>query len=566
MTATIPSVADAYARITGINPTASGKKIGAEYAVPCVNRSAHNHGDRDPSLHINPVKDAWVCRACGEGGRSLALVQFAGLAKNDSEALAYLEVEREHSNEQPAITRPQRRVISATYAYEDADGQLVYEVVRYEPKDFRQRRLVNGAMVWNLEGATRVPYHLPKIRAAIAVDQPIVVVEGEKDADALADVGFTATTNAGGAGWSWTAEFVQYFRGAKTVVVVADNDDPGRAAARDRATKLRAVVADVRLVEFLPEVERKGDVSDLIQRGWDKARFVELFRGATSVRGDTERISQVLIRQRNSPPPAKPIKTGFRVIDGTLGGLIPGQVSILAARPGVGKSAFAEQLAVNMSLQTTVLYDSVELDIDRAVDRIASRGHGMTVKNYREQNRPFDIAPYEYMDLHFCDHRGIDAIEASVLRLRPQIVIVDHLRELDGWLRLDGTRADLGPADIMRRLVAIGKRTGAHILALSQCPRKADGTRPSLADLRDSGAVEEKADNVFFLHRPFQFALDQADDVAEWLCWKSREYGTYISHMRWTGELSFFDDPGAHEREHFERCCPIGSKAKSHAA
>ena len=122
------------------------------------------------------------------------------------------------------------RVISATYDYADADGKLLYQVVRYAPKSFLQRRPDgNDGWIWDLEGVKRVLYRLPELLAA--PEHEVWIVEGEKDADRLASLGFIATTNAGGAG-KWRSEFSDLLRG-RHVVVLPDNDETGRRHGED---------------------------------------------------------------------------------------------------------------------------------------------------------------------------------------------------------------------------------------------------------------------------------------------------------------------------------------------
>src|SRR5262249_9603656 len=156
-----------------------------------------------------------------------------------------------------------RRV--ATYDYRDADGNLMYQVVRYEPKDFRQCRPDgNGGMVWNLKGVQRVPYRLPELLSA-GLGEVVYIAEGEKDADALVRLGFVATTNAQGAG-NWhtldTAIVEQAFQD-RHVVILPDYDTAGRAHATDVAQRLQGIAASIRVLEP-PKLPLKGDVSDWI--------------------------------------------------------------------------------------------------------------------------------------------------------------------------------------------------------------------------------------------------------------------------------------------------------------
>jgi P4 family phage/plasmid primase-like protien len=154
--------------------------------------------------------------------------------------------------------------IVATYSYENSEGDEVFQVVRLEPKGFRQRRRDPDnprRWLWNVDDAPKVLYRLPEVDTALLSDETVYVVEGEKDADALAALGVAATCNAGGAG-KWRAWHSKYLRGA-VVVVIADRDKPGYKHARDVAGKLLGVAESVRLVE---PAEGK-DVSDHLEAG-----------------------------------------------------------------------------------------------------------------------------------------------------------------------------------------------------------------------------------------------------------------------------------------------------------
>jgi putative DNA primase/helicase len=135
--------------------------------------------------------------------------------------------------------------------------------VRFSPKDFRQRR-PNGAggWTWKLDGVRRVLYRLDKLPGC----ETVCVVEGEKDADALWHLGVPATTNAGGAG-KWRPEYVQQFAAAnvRRVIVLPDNDDPGRAHAEAVASACAHAGLEVTVLS-LPGLPPKGDVSDFLER------------------------------------------------------------------------------------------------------------------------------------------------------------------------------------------------------------------------------------------------------------------------------------------------------------
>lgn len=178
------------------------------------------HDDHSPSLSVTT----------GER-RDIALHCHAGC--DPAEVMAALELSWTDLSE-----KRQDSTIVGTYPYHDADGTLLYEVVRLSPKSFRQRRPDGrGGWVWNLRGVDRVPYRLPELLAAVAVAEEVWITEGEKDADALAGAGVTATCNSGGAG-KWEMSHAQWLRGASGAVIVADDDEPGRDHARTVAGTL----------------------------------------------------------------------------------------------------------------------------------------------------------------------------------------------------------------------------------------------------------------------------------------------------------------------------------------
>ena len=151
--------------------------------------------------------------------------------------------------------------IVATYDYHDQHGQLVFQVVRYEPKTFRQRRpdpATPDAWIWKMAGVEFVPYRLPQLLAATTV----YVAEGEKDCDNLAKLGLAATTNPGGVK-KWRASFAQHFVG-KQVVILPDNDAAGQEHAKLVAKNLAKTAASVRIVT-LPGLPPKGDISDWLE-------------------------------------------------------------------------------------------------------------------------------------------------------------------------------------------------------------------------------------------------------------------------------------------------------------
>jgi 5S rRNA maturation endonuclease (ribonuclease M5)/KaiC/GvpD/RAD55 family RecA-like ATPase len=160
-------------------------------------------------------------------------------------------------------SEPARRIVE-TYPYTDAEGNLLYEVVRFVPKGFAQRRREGAKWIWNLHGVARVLYRLPAVLDAIAAGASVWVTEGEKDAEAIVRAGECATTPPGGASAPWLPTYTEALTGANEVIVVADADEPGRRHARAVLEALRPVVGRVIAVE-----PREGkDAADHLARGF----------------------------------------------------------------------------------------------------------------------------------------------------------------------------------------------------------------------------------------------------------------------------------------------------------
>ena len=177
--------------------------------------------------------------------------------------------------------------IVATYDYKDASGTLLFQVVRFDPKTFRQRRADgNGGWIWKLGRTPRMLYRLPELLAA-GPDECVFVAEGEKDADRLASVGLIATCNPGGAG-KWARVSDDSVLDGRRVAIIADKDKSGRAHAKDVARRLHGRVADLRMLE-LPGPGK--DVSDWFDAGGTADQLRELVDDTPSYVPPTETIA-----------------------------------------------------------------------------------------------------------------------------------------------------------------------------------------------------------------------------------------------------------------------------------
>ena len=227
------------------------------------------HDDTHPSLDIDTGHDNRVLLCCRSAGCSAAQITGAlGLSMRDLFNGTMPDVEKMSFEDR----------IQAVYDYRDEQGMLLYQTVRLwapapKNKDFRQRRPDgNGGWIWKLGDTRRVLYRLPELLAA-GESKWVFVVEGEKDADALARLGLAATTNPMGAG-KWRVEYAEVLRGRR-VVVISDNDEPGRKHAGEIEHSLQGIALELVRLD-LPALPEKGDVSDWLSAGGTVAKLLEL--------------------------------------------------------------------------------------------------------------------------------------------------------------------------------------------------------------------------------------------------------------------------------------------------
>ena len=250
----------------GCNPRGNGDRI--DFCCPL-------HDDRRASAGAT-LRDGRVlvlCQVCGKEQTEEILAKL-GLTWRD----LYADDDR-----------TAKREITAVYDYVDERGTLLYQVVRYFPKDFKQRRPDGrGGWIWNLKGTRRVLYRFPAVIDAVAAGRRVWFAEGEKDVHSLEALSEVATTNPGGAG-KWRSEYGAALEGAD-VAVIADNDEHERGLAHARAImKSLTVVANSVTLFGVPNGRKDvsehlaagGKLSELEQLGMPE-RDYEAPRGASA--------------------------------------------------------------------------------------------------------------------------------------------------------------------------------------------------------------------------------------------------------------------------------------------
>ena len=217
------------------------RRIGSGFKVRCP-----VHDDQKNSLSITEAADGKKLIKCMASCDTKAVIDAVGLTWRDLSA-------------NPNGTRPKDDPVIARYVYVDEQQKPLFRVCRTRAKDFFQERFetASGKYIPGMNETRRVIYHFSAVLSA----ETVFVTEGEKDADKLASIGLTATTNPGGAG-KWNPAYSQSLKD-KNVVIIPDNDEVGQNHALNIARSALKLAKTVKLAT-LPGLPPKGDVSDYL--------------------------------------------------------------------------------------------------------------------------------------------------------------------------------------------------------------------------------------------------------------------------------------------------------------
>jgi hypothetical protein len=454
------------------------------------------HDDRRQSLSIGTGDDGRVLLKCHAGCSAEAITSALDVTLSDLFA------------ESASTTR--REV--AAYAYRDEGGRLLYEVIRFEPKDFRQRRPDGGGgWIWNLRDTRRVLYRLPELRG----HRRVVVVEGEKDADRLWALGVAATTNVGGAG-KWRGDYVAQLHamGVDELVVIPDADEPGRAHA---AKVVAAFAPGLARVVSLPDLPPKGDVCDYLTRHSAEELSALLEPPVQApVWLDVDAQWAAAVAEDHEAATGRRVYLGLPQLDETISGLRRGEVCGLMGRPGIGKTLVLAHVTHGAAEQglAHVLF-SLEMPAAQIVARLQQRVFELGRHGREDAARSGTLKPARYRDIFgsllIVDTPGLSVAQMEGLlgrimsgpfKGRPLgLVTIDHLGLIGGDRRL--TTYDRVSVQA-REIKELAKRFECSVMLAIQVNRESggDGSRElGLGSARDSGVVEEAMDYLVGLRR-----------------------------------------------------------------
>jgi hypothetical protein len=301
-----------------------------------------NHGSKSVDLQ----KGTWFDHEAKEGGGVVDLVRREEGATIGNNIASILQRKFGIDRQVQEGLAP-RNYLSKIFDYFDEDGVLRYQVQRFEPKTFRQRRPDDkGGWINNMEGVEALPYALPSL--LLNKNRAIYIVEGEKCADRLIREGKLATTNHGGAN-NWKPEINKWFKD-RLVVVIPDNDEAGRKHADRVCHNLVGIAAEIRRID-LPGLKEKGDIVDWLDSGNNVEDLRELVEAAAPLEAVDEP------DEIEPEAPANVFETysivqirGLPPVEWTIDGVIPqNSFSVMYGEPGAGKSFLALDMALSVA-------------------------------------------------------------------------------------------------------------------------------------------------------------------------------------------------------------------------
>ena len=252
------------------------------------------------------------------------------------------------------------------------------------------------------------------------------------------------------------------------------------------------------------------------------------------------------------------IESGFIDLDSKISGLNPSDLIIIAARPAMGKSAFVLNIAnfVSMHMKTPVMVFSLEMSKEQMVNRILSSE--AEIDNMKIRNA--DLSSQDWlklgqasgdlseMPLYIDDTPGLTSTELRAkcrkakLEKNIGLVIVDYLQLMESKTKSASRQQEI--SEISRSLKILAKELSIPVIALSQLSRASETRadhRPMLSDLRESGAIEQDADIVMFLHREDYYDQDtERKNIAEVIIAKNRNGSTGTVELAWIGQYTKF--------------------------
>ena len=334
---------------------------------------------------------------------------------------------------------------------------------------------------------------------------------------------------------------------------------------------IRAAGHAVDLVTLSEELERRGFLDMVVLKTWDKSlnqaekRIYDISMRKTEdslasiqdiVPDAINEIGELMARQGKLTG----VATGFVDLDRMTNGLQKSDLIIVAARPAMGKSAFALNIAQYAALHDnrSVVYFSLEMGKEQLVMRMLCTEGAVDSQRIKEglltddeMSRIMDVAePMQRSKIHIDDsgNATVASIRSKCRRLKAKegldLVIVDYMQLMQGTgmgsRKNDSRQQEV--SDMTRAMKLLARELDVPIILLAQLnrgPETRQDHKPMIADLRESGSIEQDADMVILLYRP-QVYDETADNTSDIIIAKHRHGPTGEVHLAWQGEYTRF--------------------------
>lgn len=378
---------------------------------------------------------------------------------------------------------------------------------------------------------------------------------------------------------------IPYINELVNVVVSSANFDYHLSIVIDQALLRQLIIASNGIIESCYQADKPvRTIVDEAEQSIFAIAEMPKEQGFVRIGDISNEILNMVDQVAHTHVPVLGIGTGFSDVDKLTGGFRPGQLIVLAARPAMGKSSFALNIAAHaaMDLNKKIAVFTMEMSNDEILMRLFSsasevpmdtmlKGYGLTEEKIVRISQAAEAFSNKQI---YIDDQGTNTpleIRAKARRLASQIggldlIIIDYLQLMTSPKSKDNRQQEI--SDISRALKVLAKDLNIPVIALSQLNRlleARDNKRPVLSDLRESGAIEQDADLVMFIYREEYYLkllqekakkgkgvkkeemdvdaeLDKVKGIAEIIIGKNRHGATGMAKVRFVSEITTFQN------------------------
>ena len=322
--------------------------------------------------------------------------------------------------------------------------------------------------------------------------------------------------------------------------------------------EIAAAASDIETMAYEGAGEA-GDIAEAAEQKIYAVRHGREVRGLSHIKSVIMDVYSRLDELSRSDSGLPGLPTGYPELDRQLTGLNKSDLILIAARPGMGKTAFALNLALNAAKKSEK--DVVLFQLEMSKDQLASRLLSQEALIDSQKLKTGELDPDDWVKIARASNRlakthiyvddnpavTVAEIKAKCRRLGENLglIVIDYLQLMQSGKRTENRVNEI--AEISRSMKIMAKELDVPVICLSQLSRaveKREDKHPLLSDLRESGAIEQDADIVLFIYRD-DYYNDESEDknVAEIIIAKNRHGSTGSLKLQWVGQYTTFSNP-----------------------